>query len=110
MSCNIDFDILVVMQFVKLKICDGKKHKTKIGIQNKEKQEFLYAIGRSQGRAPIFPDNLAKVAPFPIWVRVAISLAIKDGATIDKEIMHMSMPSTLEATTYRTMYAFANHL
>jgi hypothetical protein len=110
MSCNIDFDILVIMQLVKLKICDGKKHKTKFGIQNQEKQKKLHAIGRPQGRAPIFPNNLAKVGPFPIWIRVAISSVIKDGVTIDKEVMHMSMPSTLEATTHRTMYAFANHL
>jgi hypothetical protein len=29
---------------------------------------------------------------------------------VDKKVMHMSMPLTLEATTYQIMYAFANHL
>jgi hypothetical protein len=75
------------MQLVKLKICDGKKQKTKIGIQNQEKQKNLHDIGRSQGRARVFLYNLAKVAPFPIWVRVAISSTIKYSATIDKEVM-----------------------
>jgi hypothetical protein len=39
-----------------------------------------------------------------------ISLTIKNGETIDKDVMHMSMPPTLEAITYRAMYAFGNHL
>lgn len=88
------------------------KCKIEIGIQNQKKQEFLCAIDRSQGRAPIFPKNLAKVAPFPIWVwvRGAISSTVKDGVVVDKKVMHMSMPLTLEATTYQIMYAFANHL
>lgn len=29
---------------------------------------------------------------------------------VDKEVMHMSMPLNLEATTYQTRYAFTNHL
>jgi hypothetical protein len=60
-------------------------------------------------RTPVFPDHLVEDTPFPIWVRTTISSAIKHGEIIDEDV-HMSMPPTLEATTYRAMYAFGNHL
>jgi hypothetical protein len=39
-----------------------------------------------------------------------ISSTIKDGEIIDKDVVHMSMSPTLEASTYHVMYAFGNHL
>ncbi len=30
--------------------------------------------------------------------------------TIDKGIAHMSMPPTMEARAYRTMYVYGNHI
>ncbi len=41
---------------------------------------------------------------------VSIALTINDGDTIVKDTVHMSMPPTLEATTYCAMYVFKNHL
>jgi hypothetical protein len=35
---------------------------------------------------------------------------LKHGEIIDKDVVHMSMLPTLEATTYHVMYAFGNHL
>jgi hypothetical protein len=43
-------------------------------------------------------------------VRVAISSFIENGETIDINVVHMSMPPTLEATSYCVMYVFRNHL
>ncbi|CAM6062576.1 unnamed protein product [Sphagnum tenellum] len=34
---------------------------------------------------------------------------MKEGETIDKYTLHVSMPPTLEARSYRTMFAFGNH-
>jgi hypothetical protein len=33
-----------------------------------------------------------------------------DWDTIDKNIMHVSMPPTLEAISYQTMYSYGNHI
>jgi hypothetical protein len=35
---------------------------------------------------------------------------MKQGETIDKYTLHMSMPPTLEARSYRTMFVFGNHI
>jgi hypothetical protein len=35
--------------------------------------------------------------------------ALNDGDTIGKDMVHTSMPPTLEAMSYRTMYAYGNH-
>jgi hypothetical protein len=39
----------------------------------------------------------------------SITLTINDGDTIEKDIVHMSMPPTLEAMSYQTTYAYGNH-
>jgi hypothetical protein len=58
----------------------------------------------TQGRTPVFPDHLVQITPFPIWVGTTISSAIKHSEIIDKDVVHMSMPPTLEAITYHAMY------
>ncbi len=78
-------------------ICDGKKHKEETKIRNHERREFLHVVGRFQNRVHVFLDSLNEIAPFPIWVRATISLAIKDGVVVDNNVMHVSMPLTLEA-------------
>jgi len=45
-------------------------------------------------------NNLTKVVPFPIRIKVAIPSTIKNDLVVDKDVMHMSMPQILEATTY----------
>jgi hypothetical protein len=35
---------------------------------------------------------------------------LNDGDTIDKDIVHMSMPPTLEAMSYQAMYDYGNHI
>jgi hypothetical protein len=42
----------------------------KVGIQNEEKWKFLRIVGRSWGKAHVFPGHLAKVALFLIWVKI----------------------------------------
>ncbi len=48
--------------------------------------------------------------PFPVWIRTAISNAIKDGEEIDKDTLHMSMPPTLATTSYHLIYALGKHI
>jgi hypothetical protein len=43
-------------------------------------------------------------------VKATISLAIENGEIIDTDVVHMSMPPTLESTSYHAMYVFGNHL
>jgi hypothetical protein len=52
----------------------------------------------------VFPNDLA---PFATWRRASIALALNDGDTIDKDMVH-SMPPKLEAMSYQTMYAYGN--
>ncbi len=40
----------------------------------------------------------------------AVVLAMKEGETIEKDVLHMSMPPTLEARLYQTMFAFGNQI
>jgi hypothetical protein len=35
---------------------------------------------------------------------------MKERETIEKDVLHMSMPPTLEVRSYRTMFAFGNHI
>ncbi len=80
-----------------------------MGNQTKKGNNF-YVMDQSWTRYPIYLDKLIEACPFSTWIRTTISLAIKDGGTIDKDIVHMFMLHTLEATTYWPMYAFGNYI
>jgi hypothetical protein len=58
----------------------------------------------------MFPNDLAPSAPFAMWTMVSIASAIKNGEIINKDTMHMSMPSTLEAMSHQSMYVYGNHI
>jgi hypothetical protein len=61
---------------------------------------YIFNGNLEQGVIRTFLDNLPPLPPFATWIRVSIVSTINDGDTIDKEIMHMSMPSTLQAMLY----------
>jgi hypothetical protein len=44
-----------------------------------------------------------------MWIRSSIVTAIKEGDKIEKDVVHLSMPPTLEDRSYQTMWAFRNH-
>jgi hypothetical protein len=48
----------------------------------------------------VFPNDLAPLPPFVMWIKASIALAIRNGKIIDKDTMHMSMPLILEAMSY----------
>jgi hypothetical protein len=48
--------------------------------------------------------------PFPTYTRIAITSSMEHVETIDKDVVHMSMPPTMEARAYRTMYDYGNHI
>ena len=50
------------------------------------------------------------VAAYEKWILSAISDAINDGEKIDEEIIQLSIPPTLKATAYRSMFAYGNHI
>ncbi len=58
----------------------------------------------------MFLNDLAPVPPFATWIKVSIGVTLNDGGIIDKDIIHMSMPPTLEAMSYQTMHAYGNHI
>ncbi len=43
--------------------------------------------------------------PFPIWIRSLIFVAIKEGDTIERDVVHMFMPPIDQ-----TMWVFGNHI
>jgi hypothetical protein len=43
-------------------------------------------------------------------IKVSNVVALNDGDTIDEDIVHMSMPPTLKAMPYQTMYVYGNHI
>jgi len=45
-----------------------------------------------------------------MWIKASIASAIRNGEIIDKDIVHMSMLSRLEAMSYQSMYAYGNHI
>ncbi len=92
-----------------LKNWGGKKQSEKTRIRNQKRQKHLSLAGRSWTWVVIFFDALGE-PPFPTWIQSVISSTMKEGETMDKNIIHMSMPPTLEATAYWSMYGFGNHL
>ncbi len=48
----------------------------------------------------MFPNDLAPLPPFAMWIRVSIASTIKNGKIINKDTMHMFMPPTLEVMSY----------
>lgn len=58
----------------------------------------------------MFPNNFKIVLAFLAWIMIAITLVMKEREQIDKNTLHMSMPPTLEARFYLTIYAFGNHI
>jgi hypothetical protein len=59
----------------------------------------------------VFPNDLAPLPHVATWIKASIVVAFNDEDIIDKNIMHiMSMPPTLDAMSYRAMYACNNHI
>jgi hypothetical protein len=58
----------------------------------------------------VFPNDLAPLPPFAMCIKASIAYAIKNGEIINKVTMHISMPLTLEAMSYQSMYAYGNHI
>jgi hypothetical protein len=88
---------------MKLKVIVGnydRKYVKKVKIWNQKRKEYLSFQGQLKARVVIFPAHLKEVPPFPMWIRTFIATIIKEGDIIDKDIMHMSMPPTLEAKFY----------
>jgi hypothetical protein len=48
----------------------------------------------------VFPNDLAPLPPFVMWIEASIASVIRNGEIIDKDMMHMSKPPTLEAVFY----------
>jgi hypothetical protein len=61
-------------------------------------------------KGSIFPNHLKELTPFRIWIKIAITSIFKEENEIDKNMLHMFMPPTLEAKSYQIMYVFSNHI
>jgi hypothetical protein len=57
-----------------------------------------------------YPKELRSLPTYEKWIPFAISDAINDGEKIDKEIIQLSIPPTLKATSYRSIFAYGNHI
>jgi hypothetical protein len=57
-----------------------------------------------------YPEEVRPLPTYEKWILFAISDAINDGEKIDEEIIQLSIPPTLKATAYRSMFAYGNHI
>ncbi len=58
----------------------------------------------------MFLNHIGELPQFPKWIRTSIASIIQGGEAIDHDTIHMSMPPTLKARSYRSMYAYGNHI
>jgi hypothetical protein len=45
-----------------------------------------------------------------MWIKNLIVTIVKEGETIEKDVVHMSMPPTFKARSYQVMWVFGNHI
>jgi len=57
-----------------------------------------------------YPEELRPLPTYEKWILSTISDAINDGEEIDEEIIQLSIPPTLKATSYRSMFAYGNRI
>ncbi len=74
------------------------------------KKWFLSPLDRCQSWNHVFPNHLKELLTFSTWIWATIIVAIHEGQDIEKDTLHMSMLLTLEARSYRTMWAYGNHI
>ncbi len=48
----------------------------------------------------MFLDHLQELPPFLEWIQNAIATTVKEGKVIERDVVHMSMPPTLEVQSY----------
>jgi len=58
----------------------------------------------------VFKYHLKEVIPFPKWIKNSIIIIVKEGDKIEKNVVHVSMPPTLEAKSYQALWVFGNHI
>ncbi len=58
----------------------------------------------------MFLDHLQELPPFLEWIQNAIATTVKEGKVIERDVVHMSMPPTLEVQSYWTMWKFGSHI
>ena len=56
-----------------------------------------------------YPEHLASLPEFEMWLRLAVQNAHAIGEEVDNEIIDICMPPTLMAMSYRSIYAYGNH-
>jgi len=70
----------------------------------------MSTLGQSQAMLLNFQNHLKELPPLPMWIKNSIVTTIKEGGIIEKNVVHLSMPPTCEARSYRSMWAFGNHI
>jgi hypothetical protein len=58
----------------------------------------------------VFFDHFKEFLPIPIWTRSSTVAVVKKGEAIEKNVVHISMPLTLEARSYHVIWAFGNYI
>jgi hypothetical protein len=67
-----------------------------------------YRRKKRNGRI-VYPENLQE-EPFHSWFKSEVSRAKAAGEEIDEDVLVLSLPPSSQATSYRSMYAFGNHI
>lgn len=74
----------------------------------RELERAEYRRRKRNGRI-VYPEDLRDEV-FSKWFKSEISRAKEAGEAIDEDVLVLSLPPSSQATSYRSMYAFGNHI
>lgn len=78
-----------------------------------ERENFQREARLQNNRRIVYPPHLAvalDTEPFCNWFGKALQKALSDGEEIENDIQVMALPPSSCAKSYRSMYAFGNHI
>ena len=64
---------------------------------------------RSRGRRAEYPLN-ARNEQFSEWFPAAVQRDVAGGTEVDEDVLGLVLPPSCEAKSYRSMYAYGNHI
>jgi hypothetical protein len=85
----------------------------------KHKRHIEEMIERRRARAEFIEQNRGHRQPYPHsmrdehfknWLPTAVDLALSAGEEVDNDVKALMMPPSRDAKSYRSMYAYGNHI
>lgn len=71
-----------------------------------EQEEFAQGVGGGKFQIITYPNHLAELPPFELWLALAIAHTKAMGEEVEEDVIFITIPPLDMATMYRSMYAF----